>query len=73
MTPNEKAKKLVHKYYIDDLLVDDLSYIQAKQCALIAVDEIDKYIQKCTQKEDPYANVSALEYWQKVKQEIEAL
>jgi len=36
MTPKEKAKELIHKY----LQVYDGRVIQAKQCALIAVDEI---------------------------------
>ena len=55
MTPQEKAKDLVSKYYQK---VADSSYPEdlAKQCALIAVDEI-----------------TALEYWHKVKQEIEKL
>jgi hypothetical protein len=70
MTPNEKAKEMIDMY----LKILNSHFInEAKQCALIAVEEIDIYIQQCTQKKDPYANISALEYWQKVKQEIKAL
>jgi hypothetical protein len=66
MTPKEKAKDLVEKfkkysYYPktddDEVFINQLSK-NAKQCALIAVDEIlDK---------DGYNN----EYYQEVKQEI---
>jgi len=41
MTPQEKAKELVDKYFKkSDLLYEDLTWIQAKECALIAVDEM---------------------------------
>jgi hypothetical protein len=62
MTPQEKANELIRKYYRDsDLLVEDLSWIQAKECALIAVDEI--------------LNIGCIEvpYWYEVKQELEKL
>ena len=64
MTPKEKADGLVDKY----------SYFEpntAKQCALIAVNEIIS--------SNPHSNPlntnveSTMEYWQQVKQEIEAL
>ena len=43
MTPQEKAKELTNKYFKgSDLLYYDLTWIQAKECALIAVDEILK-------------------------------
>ena len=45
----------------------------SKQCALIAVDEIDRVLQSASTKEDPYVNLLSLEYWQEVKQEIEIL
>ena len=56
-----KAKELVDKYYnlFSVELENTIDYREAKQCALIAVDEIlDK---------DGYNN----NYWQAVKQEIE--
>ena len=75
MTPKEKAEELVDKYYnLDDLLYETLSFIQAKQCALIAVDEIIKnggthYI--IEYKPNSYTN--QVWFWQEVKEEIEKL
>ena len=70
MTPKEKAGELYFKYH--NLWINGNS-IMAKQCALIAVDEIDDIYQKLTPKDDPYYFLFELEYWQKVKQEIELL
>ena len=65
MTPKEKAKELVNQY--DETLTYLESKSKAKQCALIAVDEIKEYITK-------YDNhVPDFKYWQEVKQEIQAL
>ncbi len=69
MTPKEKAKELVEKYFdtchkSSDL---ELSWKVCKRCALIAVDEIlnnDGFTQ---------FDVYLTEYWQEVKQEIEKL
>lgn len=64
----EKAEELYSKYYQQ---VADGSYPEynAKQCALIAVDEILKHI------EISYFNEHIIEgakkYWEEVKQEIE--
>ena len=58
MTPKEKAEELVDKYYEFHYI----NYELAKQCALIAVDEILKT--------NPY---KARNYWQEVKTEIEKL
>ena len=66
MTPKEKAKELVDKMY-------GVTDYQAKQSALIAVDEIDDIYQKLTPKDNPYYFLSDLEYWQEVKREIELL
>ncbi|WP_395652653.1 hypothetical protein [Brevundimonas sp.] len=57
MTPRDKAIELVNKY----LQIYDGRVIEAKQCALIAVDEI---INKAICK------YSEAVYWQEVKQEI---
>ena len=81
MTPKEKAEELVDKFlpFVDwnDLQDDctnrDWAIRNAKKCALIAVDEIDLLLQNSTPKDDPYANLFSLEYWQEVKQEIEKL
>ena len=62
MTPKEKAQELYCKY-ADALNIRDLQLRAnpyAKQCALIAVDEI-------------LTNGYEVPYWQKVKAEIEAL
>jgi hypothetical protein len=64
MTPNEKAKKLVDKFY------NEVKYMErAKQCALIAVDEILESHYKLLFG----VKTSIYEYWQEVKQEIEKL
>ena len=69
MTPKEKAKELLEKY--DETLTYLESKSKAKQCALIAVDEIIKSI------DFDWMEVQNLEsqhrYWQEVKQEIEKL
>jgi hypothetical protein len=65
MTPKEKAKELVDKMYGDEL--DYMTEGQAKQCALIAVDEMIDELYHI-----PASNETR-EYWQEVKQEIEAL
>lgn len=63
MIPKEKAKELINKY----LQVYDGRVIQAKQCALLAVDEILEIF------EDTNGCDYRLEYWLEVKQEIENL
>lgn len=60
MTPKEKAEELVEKY--DETLTYLESKSKAKQCALIAVDEILSLLW-----------CADLEYWNKVKKEIEKL
>jgi hypothetical protein len=66
MTAKEKAKELFMRNF--EITVDE-SY--AKQCALIAVDEIIN--------SNPHSNPlntdvhSTMSYWQEVKQEIEKL
>jgi hypothetical protein len=65
MTPKEKAQELFDKILNEiDKTCDD--YFTAKQCALIAVDEILKI---CVDS----LGLTELDYWQDVKQEIEAL
>ena len=67
MTPKEKAKELVGRYAIylrANLMHDEEANEDAKQCALIAVDEI----------RDNIALISEIQnYWREVKQEIEKL
>lgn len=80
MTPKEKAEELVDKFYqttpneawINEPLGISEEYKawnQAKQCALIAVDEILAIFY------DDYQSmwIRELNFWHLVKQEIEAL
>ncbi len=65
MTPKEKAEELFYKMLSTDKL-DDYSFVGskvAKQCALIAVEEIICNI------EDDYT-CTEFQYWQEVKREI---
>jgi hypothetical protein len=75
MTPKEKAKELVDKYfkllnYEFGDLVYSLSDKQPHQCALIAVDEIIAQIEPSVSMDVISARIK---YWQEVKQEIEKL
>ena len=63
MTHEEKALKLVHDMYFS---YGEVSMAQAKQCALIAVNEVISVI-------DPETNFKAYIFWKEVKQEIEKL
>jgi hypothetical protein len=71
MTPREKASQLIVDYQIK---CKSLNYNEAKQCALIAVDEI---IELC--EFDVIYDVlnqrymDKLNYWDEVKEEIEKL
>jgi hypothetical protein len=69
MTPKEKAKELVYKYY--NLIDLELNYLESKQCALIVVDEIMLLEQKHIL--DKYIELGLVSYYQEVKREIEAL
>jgi len=63
MTPKEKAIELIDKFKLkQNFFTNSFIKTTAKQCALIAVDEILKI--------NPY---KARNYWQEVKQEIENL
>ena len=65
MTPKEKAEELVNKFLWNmpnPNTTNSAVYIIAKQCALVAVDEILKT--------NPY---KARNYWHEVKTEIEKL
>ena len=67
MTPKEKAKELIDKYYhlFSVELENTIADYEAKECALIAVDEILISIKLITMDE--------IIYWQEVKQEINNL
>ncbi len=75
MTPKEKAEALVNSYRIILMNEDTecgneiLCTSIAKQCALIAVDELIKFAYNYTD----YNEKSTKEYLEKVKKEIENL
>ena len=59
MTPKEKAKELIEKY----MQLNRFSKEMARQCALIAVNEILSVVKDCALEYDD-------NYWQKVESEI---
>jgi len=63
MTPKEKAAELIVNY---QLKCKSLNYDEAKQCALIAVDEIKTLLYNADR-------MYQYDYWHEVKQEIENL
>ena len=66
MTPKEKAKELFDKYAMylrANLMYDEEAIEDAKQCALITVDEVLGYM----------GADRGYIFWQEVKQEIEKL
>jgi hypothetical protein len=72
MTPKEKAQKLVNEFYriipLDKMTID---YNLAKNCALIAVDEILDLKHIVILRRNMHE--MELDFWDEVKQEIEAL
>jgi hypothetical protein len=86
MTPKEKAEELVDKFYqttpneawINEPLGISEEYKawkQAKQCALIAVDEIVSTLNYDIRDLDVRGNIllDLITYWREVKQEIQKL
>ena len=88
MTPKEKSQELVNKFIEFTRVFDDCSgwvddIISAKQCALIAVDDIiyevysisHQYtaIYNITTSSYLYTDCKELLFWKEVKQEIEKL
>ena len=76
MTPKEKAEKLFNKFIIIDDLSDSTGNslyfnAHAKQCALIAVDEI--LLIAPMMHMEGFGNLTIREYYKKVKQDIEKL
>jgi hypothetical protein len=68
MTPTEKAQDLFNKMITIDERFGDVGAYEAKQCALVAADEIEKELSRVL---GPALNIS--DYWQEVRQEIEKL
>ena len=68
MTPQGKAYEIWQKMMNADVLVDSIS---AKQCSLVAVQEI---IEKLVELSDgKFTYINDVQYYQEVKQEIEKL
>ena len=77
MTPKEKAFELAHKFRLLEIRTSENSHMMismadAKQCALIAVEEILKEYREDYEEinKDIYTIYS---WWQEVKQEIEKI
>jgi len=78
MTPKQKAEELFNRYWLkvyNEKGFPAMGKNAAKDCALIAVDEILKeYAQAENHIEDIMGRISLyIKYWQEVKQEIERL
>jgi hypothetical protein len=71
MTPKEKAFELIDKFKLKHKFFTN-SFIKttAKECALIAVDEILKAVDN---PDETYLMKHSVQYWSQVKQEIENL
>lgn len=75
MTPKEKAKELLDKFTFASIYFTNNTNgakLNAKTCALIAVDEIISLMIKFHGRHIK-DNLSEIKYWEEVKQEIEAL
>jgi len=82
MTPKEKAEQLISNMYNTEHCgithfpskkycdCSEMNIYQAKQCALIAVDEI---IEEVVESADNEVKFMRVIYWEKVKQEINNL
>lgn len=65
MTPKEKARELFDKMCYWHMVDGGSNQHEAKQCALVAVDEIIKTLKPPC--------LTEFDYWQEVKSEIEKL
>ena len=63
LTPKEKAKELIEKF--SDLEDREMYIVKAKQCALIAVNEIISIKLLWFQKDTEH-----LDFWKEVKEEL---
>lgn len=70
MTPKLKAKELINKMLNQQSHTEEL--YDAKQCALVAVDEIQKAVLQYSQAVG-YGIRSEDVFWQDVKKELESL
>jgi hypothetical protein len=76
MTPKEKARELVDKYYhlFSVELENTIADYEAKECALIAVDEVlenvNYFFNELEKDGLPNKFDDEIEYWNQIKQEI---
>lgn len=72
MTPREKAAELIVNY---QLKCKSLDYEQAKQCALIATDEIFQFMKDDDNESETcyWANHPKVTFWTEVEQEIKSM
>ncbi len=74
MTPKEKAKQIVEKYETLNYEWDGaISKGWAKEGALIAVDELSKFLIDSESEDFNLPDEFSIQYWEEVKQEIEKL
>ena len=80
MTLKEKAQELVSKFEYQEGYgisestgIDGISFHQAKQCALIAVDEIIPIVESYEDALSASQRSDELAYWNEVKKELEDL
>ena len=73
MTPKDKAIELVEKYNLNENLFYSISEYQAKDCALIAVDEIISGYEFDSLEIEHKRIMDNINFWDNVKQEIEKL
>jgi hypothetical protein len=74
MIPKEKAKELFDKFY-SAIPNDEMgeNYESSKKCALIAVNELSKFLVDVESEDFNLPDEFSIQYWQEVKQEIENL
>ena len=70
-SPKEKSEELVTKFILSTPITCHINV--AKQCALIAVDEICEILEDNGFTFIEYHDRTTIEYWLQVKQEIEKL
>ena len=73
MKYKEKAKELVERFTMtENVYKEHADWEQAKQCALICVDEILKYLPYCVDEVED-KDIGYSDYYQQVKTEITKL
>jgi hypothetical protein len=73
MTPKEKAKLLYNRFLRYVPAEQEFEHEYAKQCALIAVDEILNNNNKIPGNVSGLHTIENTYYWQQVKQELEKI